>query len=194
MNSFQHNCFILREIPLQNKLDAGMDTASTQFHDRLAALEQENIILRLRLQSCECSDAVLQAEVARYKQHKQARQKLASQEAITDPVSIRCSFLEHHWLETTAEVARVLLTPALRCSSQYCPANHWRSVRHQSQLEATQQMITNTASESAQKHLTHAGLLARQRLQEARHSVWSLRSEALESRDLHLALLQIDRK
>lgn len=110
MNSFQHNCFILREIPLQNKLDAGMDTASTQFHDRLAALEQENIILRLRLQSCECSDAVLQAEVARYRQHKQARQKLASQEAITDPVSIRCSFLEHHWLETTAEVARVLLT------------------------------------------------------------------------------------
>lgn len=55
-------------------------------------------------------------------------------------------------------------------------------------------MITNTASESAQKHLTHAGLLARQGLQEARHSVWSLRSEALESRDLHLALLQIDRK
>ncbi len=59
------------------------------------------------------------------------------------------------------------------------------------QLEATHEMIDTTASEAAQKHLTHAGLLARQGLQEARRSVWSLRPEALESRDLHMALLRM---
>jgi signal transduction histidine kinase/PAS domain-containing protein len=62
------------------------------------------------------------------------------------------------------------------------------------QLEATQQMITNTTSEPARKHLTHAGLLARQGLQEARRSVWSLRSEALNSHDLYMALLQMVQK
>lgn len=59
------------------------------------------------------------------------------------------------------------------------------------QLEATQAMIPPTISEPAQKHLHRAGLLARQGLQEARRSVWSLRSEALESADLPTALLRI---
>lgn len=56
------------------------------------------------------------------------------------------------------------------------------------QLEAAQEMVGTTI---AQKHLTHAGLLARQGLQDARRSIWSLRPEALESGDLHTALLRI---
>lgn len=59
------------------------------------------------------------------------------------------------------------------------------------QLEATQEMIMPTTFEPAQKHLDRAGLLARQGLQEARRSVWSLRSEVLESGDLPTALLRI---
>ncbi|HEY9627579.1 MAG TPA: GAF domain-containing sensor histidine kinase [Coleofasciculaceae cyanobacterium] len=59
------------------------------------------------------------------------------------------------------------------------------------QLEATQAMITPMTFEPAQKHLRRAGLLARQGLQEARRSVWSLRSEALKSGDLPTALLRI---
>jgi len=59
------------------------------------------------------------------------------------------------------------------------------------QLEAIQTMITITTVEPAQKHLHQAGLLARQGLQEARRSVWSLRNEVLESDDLPTALLRL---
>jgi two-component system, NarL family, nitrate/nitrite sensor histidine kinase NarX len=58
------------------------------------------------------------------------------------------------------------------------------------QLEAAQEMIATTPA-PVQKHLTHAGFLARQGLQEARRSVWSLRPEALETHDLHTAMLRI---
>jgi PAS domain S-box-containing protein len=58
------------------------------------------------------------------------------------------------------------------------------------QLEAAQEMIAPTTA-PVQKHLAHAGLLARQGLQEARRSVWSLRPEALESNNLQTALLRL---
>jgi signal transduction histidine kinase/PAS domain-containing protein len=87
-----------------------MDTALAKLHDRLAALEQENATLRSRLESCERSHAVLQAEVARYRQPKQDGQE-GAKEATTPELPSTCSSsLEQHLLETTAEVARVLLT------------------------------------------------------------------------------------
>lgn len=49
-----------------------MDTTTAQSPDRLAALEQENASLRSRLQSCERSHAVLQAEIAQYRQREQS--------------------------------------------------------------------------------------------------------------------------
>ncbi|QYO63246.1 histidine kinase [Leptolyngbya sp. 7M] len=58
------------------------------------------------------------------------------------------------------------------------------------QLEAAQETIA-TAPASVQKRLAHAGLLARQGLQEARRSVWSLRPEALEASNLQTALLRL---
>ena len=44
--------------------------------------------------------------------------------------------------------------------------------------------------ETAYKHISRAGELAREGLQEARRSVWSLRPEALENRDFSTALLR----
>ncbi|MBD2463522.1 GAF domain-containing protein [Oscillatoria sp. FACHB-1407] len=87
-----------------------MDTALAKLHDRLAALEQENARLRSRLESCERSYAVSQAEVARYRQPKQDEREPARQAEPDEWVSTGSSSLEHHLLETTAEVARVLLT------------------------------------------------------------------------------------
>jgi PAS domain S-box-containing protein len=58
------------------------------------------------------------------------------------------------------------------------------------QLEAAQAMLAATPA-PMQKHLAHAGLLARQGLNEARRSVWSLRPEALETDDLQTALLRL---
>jgi len=70
-----------------------MDMVSTQFHDRLAALEQENAMLRAHIQSCERSCAVLQAEIAAYRRDNQDRHSL-----------------EHRLLEATATVANTLLS------------------------------------------------------------------------------------
>jgi signal transduction histidine kinase len=61
-----------------------MDTALAQLHDRLSVLEQENALLRSRLQSCEHSYALLQLSVS--------------------------NFSEHRLLEATAQVASALLT------------------------------------------------------------------------------------
>ncbi|MBD2465982.1 GAF domain-containing protein [Oscillatoria sp. FACHB-1407] len=86
-----------------------MDTAPNKLHDRLAALEQENARLRSRLESCERSYTVSQAEVARYRQPKQDEREPVRQTEPDEWVSTCSSSLEHHLLETTAEVARVLL-------------------------------------------------------------------------------------
>lgn len=72
--------------------------ASTQFHDRLSALEQENAILRSRLQSCEQSYALLQAEVATYKREDPTRPKYDQHT------------LKRCLLEATATVANTLLS------------------------------------------------------------------------------------
>jgi PAS domain S-box-containing protein len=58
------------------------------------------------------------------------------------------------------------------------------------QLEAAQELLADTPAPVCQ-HLAHAGLLARQGLNEARRSVWSLRPDALETDDLHTALLRL---
>jgi signal transduction histidine kinase len=58
------------------------------------------------------------------------------------------------------------------------------------QLEAAQELLADTPAPIRQ-HLARAGLLARQGLNEARRSVWSLRPEALETDDLHTALLRL---
>jgi PAS domain S-box-containing protein len=58
------------------------------------------------------------------------------------------------------------------------------------QLEAAQAMLADTPA-PIHKHLAHAGLLARQGLNEARRSVWSLRPEALQTDDLQTALLRL---
>jgi PAS domain-containing protein len=79
-------------------LKAAMDMASTQFHDRLSALERENAILRSRLQSCEQSYSVLQAEIATYRREDPAQPK-PDQHTLK-----RCL------LEATATVANTLLS------------------------------------------------------------------------------------
>lgn len=70
-----------------------MDAALTQFYALLSALEQENVMLRSRLQSCEKSHALLQAEIAAYRRDSQAR-----------------SSSEHRLIEATALAANALLT------------------------------------------------------------------------------------
>lgn len=51
-----------------------MDIAPSSLHDRLAALETENLELRSRLQACEQSYAVLQAEVSELRRREQQLQ------------------------------------------------------------------------------------------------------------------------
>lgn len=69
--------------PILN-LEVAMDTATAQLHERLSTLEQENTLLRSRLQSCEQACALLQLNVNRS--------------------------LEHRLLEATAIAANALLT------------------------------------------------------------------------------------
>lgn len=76
-----------------------MDTASTQFPDRLFALEQENTMLRSRIQSCERSHALLQAEVATYRRENPDQRDILNQHALK-----RCL------VEATATVANSLLS------------------------------------------------------------------------------------
>lgn len=79
-----------------------MDTASAQLHDLLSVLEHENALLKSRLQSCELSHTVLQAEVAGYRRHQQ--------DETTKLSTINGSCLEHRLLGATATVANALLT------------------------------------------------------------------------------------
>jgi signal transduction histidine kinase len=56
------------------------------------------------------------------------------------------------------------------------------------QLEATEQLLGDTASEDVQKHLNQARSLARKSLAEARRSVWNLSPQALEQLRLDEAI------
>ncbi|MBW4470261.1 MAG: GAF domain-containing protein [Stenomitos rutilans HA7619-LM2] len=80
-----------------------MDLASAQLYNHLSALEQENAWLRSRLQACEQSHSLLQAEITKYRPHEQSGQAQAEPKQI-DALPIP------KLLEDTATVANVLLT------------------------------------------------------------------------------------
>lgn len=82
-----------------------MTIESTPWLDQLSALEQENALLKLRLQACETACARLQAEVMRYRSDTNQLQNEPSQNE-----SINAGQNRDRLLEMTAIAANTLLT------------------------------------------------------------------------------------
>lgn len=82
-----------------------MTIESTPWLDQLSALEQENELLKLRLQACETACARLQAEVMRYRSDTNQLQNEPSQNE-----SINAGQNRDRLLEMTAIAANTLLT------------------------------------------------------------------------------------